>query len=119
MIPPFRAVAYDVALRCPERNPVGVMDGRHDRPVEDCVSMLSQCHAHDPWVCCALFEWDCGQWGVVHCGVRLPYSVETDPASQSDTQTHAIARENVPRQFSARTCKNMLIIYPLSLRPTE
>ena len=45
--------------------------------------------------------------------------METDPASQSDTQTHAIARKNVPRRFSARICKNVLIIYPLSLRPTE
>ena len=47
--------------------------------------------------------------------MRLPYRVETDPAIQSDTQTHAIARENLPRQFSARICKNVLIIYPLPL----
>ena len=51
VIPPVRSVACDVALRCQERNSVGVTDGRHDLPEEDGVSMLSQCHAQEPWLC--------------------------------------------------------------------
>lgn len=49
VVPPLRMGAYNVPLRCPERNPVAVMDGRHDRPEENWVSMPSQCHTHDPW----------------------------------------------------------------------
>ena len=56
MIPPFRAVAYDVALRSLERNPVGVMDDRHDRPEEDGVSILSQYQAQAPCIGCVLCE---------------------------------------------------------------
>lgn len=83
---PFTTVVSDVPLRGLERNPVGVTDDLHDRPEEDGVSMPPQCHAQELWLCCALFEGDCGQWGVVHCVVRLAYKrVETDPASQSTT----------------------------------
>ena len=56
---------------------------------------------------------------MVHCGVRLPYSVETDPATQSTTQTPAIARDNLPRRLAVHICKNAPIIYPLPLRPTD
>ena len=80
--------------------------------------MPSQCHAQDPWVCCVLFECDCGQWGVVHWGVRLPYNVETDPATHSATQTPAIAGDNRPRRFAVHICKNMPIMY-LSLLTTH
>ena len=56
---------------------------------------------------------------MVHCGARLPYSVETDPATQSTTQTPAIARKNLARRLAVHICKNMPIIYPLPLRSTE
>jgi hypothetical protein len=45
--------------------------------------------------------------------------METDPASQSATQTPATAWENLARLFSGNVCKNVLFIYPSSLRPTE
>ena len=48
--PPLSTVVSDVALRCPERNPIETIDGRHDRPENDWVSMPSQCHAQVPWV---------------------------------------------------------------------
>lgn len=51
--------------------------------------------------------------------MKLPYSVETDPATQSTKQTDAIARENLPRRLAVHICKNVPIIYPLPLRPTE
>ena len=73
--------------------------------------MLAQYHAQAPCVGCVLCECDCGQCGVVHCGVRLPYSVETDPATQSTTQTPAIVRENLARLLSVHFCKNTSIIY--------
>jgi hypothetical protein len=39
-----------MALWRPERKPVGITEGRQDLPEEDGVSMLSQCHAQEPWV---------------------------------------------------------------------
>lgn len=54
--PPRRVAVHIVTVESPNKYPVGAIDGPHDRPEEDCVSMPSQCHAQDPWVCCALFE---------------------------------------------------------------
>ena len=54
--PSSRIAVYFVTAESPSRYPLGTMDGPHDRPEEYCVSMPSQCHAQDPWVCCALFE---------------------------------------------------------------
>jgi len=56
---------------------------------------------------------------VVHWGARLPYITVTDPATQSTMQTPAISRKNLARRFSVHICKNMPIMYPLPLRPTE
>lgn len=56
---------------------------------------------------------------MVHCSVKLPYSVETDPASQSAAQTHTIARDNLPPRLAVHICKNVPIIYPLPLRSAE
>ena len=56
---------------------------------------------------------------MVHWGARLPYSVETDPATQSTTQMPAIALENLPRRLAVHICMNIPIMYPSPLRPTE
>ena len=45
--------------------------------------------------------------------------MEIDPATQSTTQTDAIARENLPRRLAVHMCENVPIIYLLPLRPTE
>lgn len=56
VIPPLSTAGSDGALRGLERNSVGVIDGRQSRPENDGLSRLSQCHAQEPWVCCAPFE---------------------------------------------------------------
>jgi hypothetical protein len=43
--------------------------------------------------------------------------METDPASQSATQTDAIARESLARRFAVHICKNMPIMYPRPYDP--
>ena len=48
--PPSRIAVHIVMVEFPNRYPVGAIDGTHDRPKEDCVSMPSQCHAQNPWV---------------------------------------------------------------------
>ena len=45
--------------------------------------------------------------------------METDPATHSTTQTPVIARDNLPRRLAVHICKNVPIMYPSPLRPTE
>lgn len=45
--------------------------------------------------------------------------METDPVTQSATQTPAIARDNLPRRLAVHISKNAPIIYPLPLRAAE